>query len=155
VREGGVADVRLGVPGFAIGELRDEARHVAQLAQVFFYAGEVTFKQSLSIVSWPFLAVTLVSMPLTLLVLYLKEDWNVDPRTALQANLTLLLDRGSVPRAVYSIAESLDLFSAWALALLSMGYAAATGRRAGQAAIGVAAMWALYVLGKAALSAVF
>ena len=121
----------------------------------FFYAGEVTFRQSLSIVAWSFLAVTLVSMPLTLLVLYLKEDWNVDPRTALQANLTLLLDKGSVPRAVYSIAESLDLFSAWMLALLSIGYASATGRRAGQAAIGVAAMWVLYVLGKAALSAVF
>src|SRR5688572_13406902 len=121
----------------------------------FFYGGEVTFKQSLAIVAWTFLAVTLVSMPLTLLVLYLREDWNVDPRTALQANLTLLLDRSAVPRAVHSIAESLDLFSAWALALLSMGYAAATGRRAGQAAIGVAAMWALYVLGKAALSAVF
>jgi hypothetical protein len=121
----------------------------------FFYGGEVSFKQSLSIVAWTLLAGALVTTPLTMLVLYLKEDWNVDPRTALQANLTLLLDRGSVPRAVYSIAESLDLFSAWLLALLSIGYGAATGRRAGQAAIGVLVPFAMYVLGKAALAAVF
>jgi len=121
----------------------------------FFYGGDVTFKQSLSIVSWAFVAVALVALPLTLLVLYLKDDWNVDPRTALQANLTLLLDKGSVPRAVYSVADSLDLFSAWTLALLSIGFGAATGRPGRRAAIGVAAMWALYVLGKAALSAVF
>ena len=121
----------------------------------FFYGADVTFKQSLAIVSWTFLAVALVTMPLTLLVLGLKQDWNVDPRTALQANLSVLLDKGSVPRALYSLAESLDLFSAGALALLSAGYAAASGRRAGQAAVGVAAVWAVYVLGKAALAAVF
>jgi Yip1 domain len=121
----------------------------------FFYAGEVSFKQSLAIMSWTVLAWMLVTTPLTALVLYLKEDWNVDPRTALQANLTLLLDRGSVPRAVYSLAESLDLFSAWMLTLLSIGYGAAAGRRPGRAAIGVVAVWAIYVLGKAALAAVF
>jgi Yip1-like protein len=121
----------------------------------FFYAAEMTLKQSMAIVCWTFLATALVSLPLMLLVLYLKQDWNVDPRTALQANLTLLLDKASVPRAVYSLAESLDLFSAWMLALLSIGYGAATGRRAGQAAIGVVAVWAIYVVGKAALAAVF
>lgn len=121
----------------------------------FFYGGEVTFKQSLATACWAFLAVALVTMPLTLLVLYLKEDWTADPRIALQANLSLLLDKGSVPRAVYSLAESLDLFSAWTLALLSIGFAAATGVRASRAAIGVIAAWALYVAGKAALAAFF
>ena len=121
----------------------------------FFYAAEVTFKQSLAVSGWSFLAAAAVTLPLTLLVLSLKEDWNVDPRTALQANLTLLLDKASVPRAVYSIAESIDLFSAWMLALLAIGYGAASGRRPGQAAIGVIAVWAIYVVGKAALAAVF
>jgi hypothetical protein len=85
----------------------------------------------------------------------LKEDWNVDPPTALQANLSLLLDKASVPRAVYSFAESLDLFSAWMLALLSLGYGAATAVPARGAAIGVIAAWAVYVVGKAALAAIF
>jgi Yip1-like protein len=121
----------------------------------FFYAGEVTFTQSLSIVSWTFLAGALVTAPLSLLVLHLKEDWNVDPRTALQANLTLLLDKATIPRPVYSIAESLDLFSAWMLTLLCVGYGSATGRRPAQAAAGVLIPWVLYVLGKAALASVF
>src|SRR5439155_1481399 len=47
------------------------------------------------------------------------------------------------------------VFSPWMLALLSLGFAAAVGLRAGRAAIGVVAVWALYVLGKAALAAVF
>lgn len=121
----------------------------------FFYGADLTFKQSLTIVSWTFLAVALVTLPLTLLVLYLKEDWNVDPETALQANLTLLLEKASVSRPIYAIAESVDLFSAWMLALLSIGYGAAIGRRPRPAAVGVIAMWVLYVLGKAALAAVF
>ncbi len=121
----------------------------------FFYAADVSFKQSLAVVSWTFLAVALVTLPLTLLVLGLKQDWNVDPRSALQANLSVLLDKGSAPRAMYSLADSLDLLSAWALALLSAGYAAVSARRVGQAAVGVVALWAVYVLGKAALSAVF
>lgn len=121
----------------------------------FFYAAELTFRQSMAVVCWTFLSAAVVTLPLMLLVLYLKEDWNVDPRTALQSNLTLLLDKASVPRAVYSVAESLDLFSAWMLALLSIGYGAATGLRPGQAASGVVAIWAIYVLGKAALASVF
>jgi len=121
----------------------------------FFYAAEITFRQSLAVVSWTFVAVALVTLPLMLVVLGLRQDWNVDPRTALQANLSVVLDKRSAPRAVYSLADSLDLFSAWALALLSAGYAAVSGRRTGQAAAGVLAVWAVYVLGKAALAAVF
>jgi hypothetical protein len=121
----------------------------------FLYGGEMAFKQSLAVVSWTFLAVAVVALPLTLLVLYLREDWNVDPRTALQSNLSLLLDKGTVPRAFYSLAESLDLFSAWTVALLSIGYGAAAGIRVGRAALGVVAAWAVYVMGKAVLAAFF
>jgi hypothetical protein len=121
----------------------------------FFYAAEVTFKQSLAVSCWTLLATAVVTLPLSLLVLHLKRDWNVDPHAALQANLTLLLDKAAAPRPVYSIAESLDLFSAWALTLLSIGYGAAAGRRPAHAAVGVVASWAVYVLGKAALALVF
>jgi hypothetical protein len=119
----------------------------------FLYGAEVTFKQSLAVVGWTFLAVALVTLPLTLMVLYLKEDWTADPQRALQANPSLLLDPGSVPRVAFSLAESLDLFSAWTVALLSIGYGAAAGLPARRAAMGVVGAWAVYVLGKAALAA--
>jgi hypothetical protein len=119
----------------------------------FLYGGDVTFKQSLAVVIWTFLAVALVTQPLILVVLYLRDDWTADPQRALQANLSLLLDRASVPRAVFSLAESVDLFSAWTASLLSIGYAAAAGIRASRATIAVVAAWAVYVAGKAALAA--
>ena len=119
----------------------------------FLYGAEVTFKQSLAVVGWTFLAVSLVTLPLTLVVLYLKEDWTADPQRALQASPSLLLDAGSVPRVVFSLAESLDLFSMWTMALLSIGYARAATIPARRAAIGVVGAWAVYVLGKAALAA--
>ncbi len=52
----------------------------------FFYAGEVGFAQSLAICSWSMFAVSLVTTPLTLVVMALKEDWNLNPQEALQAN---------------------------------------------------------------------
>jgi len=121
----------------------------------FFYGSQVTLRQSLSIVAWTFLTVYLIREPLALLVLYLRQDWNVDPSTALQANLTLLLDKRSASRPVYALAESFDLFSAWTLALLSIGYGAAAGLSARRASIGVVALWAVYVVGQAAVTAVF
>lgn len=121
----------------------------------FFYASEVTFKQSLSVVGYVFVAVVLVSLPLTLLTMALKGDWNVDPRSVLQANLTLLLDKQSVPRPLYSLADSLDLFSLWILWLLSVAYGIASRRPTTSAAAGVVALWAAYVVGKVGLSFLF
>lgn len=121
----------------------------------FFYAAEPTFAQSLGVVAWTFAAFSLLTTPLVFLVLALKDDWNMDPQSALQANLAALLDRSSTAKPLYAIAGSIDLFSFWAMALLSIGYAAVIRSRPSAAAWGVVVPWALYVLGKAALAAIF
>jgi predicted lysophospholipase L1 biosynthesis ABC-type transport system permease subunit len=59
----------------------------------FFYAAEVNFRQALMIVSSSFAAVALLTTPLMLGVLALKGDWTIPPQEALQANLTLFLER--------------------------------------------------------------
>jgi len=128
---------------------------VEQFVFRFLYGGEVSFRQSLAIVAWTSLAVAVVTLPLNVLTLYLKDDWNVDPNTALRANATLIMDKGSVPRAIYALAEQADVFAAWSLILLSMGYAAATLTSARRAAIGVVVPWAIWVLGSAALTTFF
>ena len=93
----------------------------------FFYASPVTFKPALSLVAHVFLAVSLVTTPLTLLVLMLRDDWTVNPQNAIQANLSLVLgDREDVPKFLWSFAESLDLFSFWVLFLLAVGFGAAS-----------------------------
>ena len=59
----------------------------------FFYGGEVTFVQSLAIVVWSALAIAIVSIPLLVVVFFGKGDWNLNPQSVVQANLSLLLER--------------------------------------------------------------
>jgi hypothetical protein len=117
------------------------------------YGGEVTFAQSMAVVSYSYLATHLLSTPLVLLVMGLKEDWNLNPQEALQANPTLLLERAAVARPLYALAGSLDLFSFWLIFLLAAGFGAASRRGVTKAVWGVVVPWALVVLGKIVLAA--
>lgn len=121
----------------------------------FFYAAETTYRQSLAVVCWSFLAFALVTTSLTALILGLRGDWNVDPHLALQANPAALLDKGAVPKPVHALLDALDLFSAWLLFLWSAGYAATAKRSVGSAALGVVGVWGIYVLLKVGLAAIF
>jgi len=121
----------------------------------FFYAGEVRLAQSLAVVAWTFFVVALVTTPLVLVVMSLKGEWNLSPQEAVQANAGMFLDRQTTARPLYSLASSLDLFSFWTMWLLASGYGVATRRTTAAAAAGVVGVWALYVLVKVALAAVF
>ena len=121
----------------------------------FFYAGEVAFPQALAIVAWAFFAVGLVTSPLTLAVMGLKEDWNLDPQGVLQANFSLLLDRADTAKPLWALATSLDLFSLWAIFLLATGFAVASRKSTGSAIWGVVIPWALVVAIKVGWAALF
>jgi hypothetical protein len=125
------------------------------LVFAFLIGAEVKFKQIAVVVSWTFLAVALVTLPLTLLVLGMKGDWNIPPETALQANLSLLLDKAGTSRVVYALAESADLFSAWTAWLLAAGFGVATRRSTGAALPGVLGLWALWIAVKLGLLMIF
>jgi hypothetical protein len=111
----------------------------------FFYASDVTFKQSLTIVSSAMVAVGLIAIPLTLGVLAMKGDWNLNPGEALQANLSLFLDKQTAAKPLWALASSLDLFMLWRVALLTAGFAAASKRQWLDALPGVAVPWVLTV----------
>jgi hypothetical protein len=119
----------------------------------FFYAADLRFAQSFAVVTWTYAAYKLVAAPLNLLVMSLTGEWSVDPESALHANVGALLDRATAAAPLYALASSLDLLTLWALALLSIGYAAAIGARARTAAWGVLVPWGGVVLLKAAFSA--
>jgi hypothetical protein len=121
----------------------------------FFYGSEATYAQSLAVVAWCFAAFGLVLNPLILLVMALKNEWSVDPQSVIQASGAALLDKATTAKPLYALAASLDLFSFWLIALLSIGYGAVIGKPASSAAWGVVTLWAVYVLGKVAISAVF
>ena len=119
----------------------------------FLYGADLTFKQSLAIVLWSFLAVSLVSTPLMVAIFALKGDWNLDPNSVLQANLSLLLDKATAAKWLYSLLSSIDLFSFWIMALLAAGYGVASRRSMGGAFAGVAAPWIFYVVIKVGFAA--
>jgi hypothetical protein len=121
----------------------------------FFYGADVSFKQSITVLCWTMGAVGVVTVPLLLAVLAMKGDWNINPQEALQANLTLFLDKGSAARPLWSFASSIDLFSAWMAFLLATGFGAAAKRTAGWAAAGVLLPWGLWILVKVGFSMLF
>jgi Yip1 domain len=118
----------------------------------FFFAGQVTFKQSMAIVTQTSLATGLVTTPLMLLVFALKGDWNVNPQELLHANPTALLDKEAVAKPLWALLSSLDLFSFWILFLLAVGYGVASRRPTGSAFWGVAIPWIIIIVGKVAFA---
>jgi hypothetical protein len=121
----------------------------------FFYGAEATFAQSLAVVAWCFAAFGLVLNPLILLVMALKNEWSVDPHSVVQASGAALMDKAATSRPLYALAGSLDLFSFWLIALLSIGYGAVIRKPASTAAWAIVTLWVLYVAGKSALAAIF
>lgn len=109
----------------------------------FFYGGDVTFKQSFAITSWSFLTVAMVTVPLMLLVMWLKGEWSLDPSTVLTANAAALLDRATTAKWLYAAAKAIDLFSFWLMFLLASGFAVALRKPTGSTFPGVLAPWAL------------
>ena len=112
----------------------------------FFYASEVTFKQSLAIAAWSMFALALVTTPLMLLVFQIKGDWNLNPQEVLQANLGLLVDKAATAKPLWALLTSLDLFSFWMMFLLATGFAVASRKTTSSAIWGVAIPWGVIVL---------
>jgi hypothetical protein len=121
----------------------------------FFHGADAGYAQSMAVVAWCFAAFGLVMKPLILLVMALKDEWTVDPDAVVQASGAALLDKATTAPSLYALAGSLDLFSFWLLALLSIGYGAVIGRPATTAAWSIVGLWAAYVLGKCAWAALF
>jgi hypothetical protein len=121
----------------------------------FFYAGEVGFKQSLSITAWSMFPVGLVTTPLLALIMWLKEDWNLNPQNVLQANLSLFLDKAETAKPLWALATSLDLVSFWIMFLLAAGFGVAVKKATGSALWGVAIPWVVVIAIKVGWSAIF
>ena len=118
----------------------------------FFYASDVNYKQALTIVTASFATLALLTTPLLLTVLALKDDWTIPPQEALQANVTLFLEKATAPKWLWALGGSLDLFSFWLIFLLATGFGAASKRSWSWALPGIVVPWALFVICKVGLS---
>jgi hypothetical protein len=120
-----------------------------------FFDGEITFKQAFTIVTWSFLILSLVTIPLLLAAMAMKGAWNEDPGTVVAANLTLVLDRASTAKPLYALAKQLDLFGFWLIWLLATGFGVALRKPTGSALWGVAIPWLILVLIGVGWAAIF
>ena len=121
----------------------------------FFYGSDVTYKIAMTICAWTSLITGLVTMPLIFLTMFLKGDWQVDPRTALAANLGAVLDKATTAKPLYVLAGHLDLVSIWLVFLLATGFGVAMRKTTGSALWGVVGPWLLIVLIAVGWAAIF
>jgi hypothetical protein len=111
----------------------------------FFYDGQVSFKQSFTIVTWTFTIVALVTIPLMLGAMALKGAWNEEPQMVLSANPTLFLERATTSKPLYALARALDLFTFWSLFLQACGFGVLLRKPTGSTLWGVVVPWAIIV----------
>jgi tetrahydromethanopterin S-methyltransferase subunit G len=116
------------------------------------FGWDFTFKQGYGATAHAYLPNVLASL---LIVPILAQRESVDPQAVgdlLRSNLGFLVEKSASP-ALHSILSSIDVFALWTAILLTIGYAAAA-RISRKAAGGVVfAIWALFVLGKAGVTA--
>ncbi len=114
----------------------------------------VKFRQSLAVAAYASVPQVL-AMAGGVLVMFLKDPTDFDLKNPAGYNLAFYLDPHTVPAWLFSLAGSIDVFSFWIILLLATGMAAATRKRWTSALSGVLIPWAVWVVGKVALAAVF
>ena len=148
---GGFAGAIIGVP---VTHLLESAILLGIVAGIL--SAPVKFKQVFAILCYSSL-VTLVSVPLSIAVMFLKNPDDFNMQNPLMFNPGAFMDPLSGSKFLYSLASSLDLFSFWTIFLIATGLKAAGGRKLsfGGALIAVILPWAFYVLCKSAFTGVF
>ncbi len=101
---------------------------------------------SLAITSHAFLT-GLVSSPIFLLVLYLKEPGTVDLENPIATNIAAFLPDGTA-KWLLALCKSFDIFSIWTLILLAIGFAATNPKKLkGGKSFSIAfTVWAAFVV---------
>ncbi len=114
---------------------------------LFFGAG-LNFSQGFSITSFAFMPVA-VSSVLAIITLSLKSRGDVDPEHFLVSNVAAFL-ADDAPKWLSTLGQSLDLFWIWCLALVAIGFAAATPKKikTGSALGTVFGIWLIWVLAR-------
>ena len=112
------------------------------------------FRQALAVAAYASLPGVL-ALAGGVLVMFLKDPTDFDLKNPAGYNLGFYLDPHAMPAWVVSLGGSIDVFSFWIILLLATGMAAVTRKRWTTALTGVLIPWAVYVVVKVALAAVF
>jgi hypothetical protein len=130
---------------------------------LMFIQAKTTFKKVLSVVAWSSAATAVVATIVTMASLMVRDEESlrsIDPTQSagiVPSNLAAFLS-SETPAVLKSLAGSIDIFTLWALILLTIGFAAIAGARkitTSKTATVVFGFWAVYVLLKMGWAAAF
>lgn len=113
------------------------------------------FKTAMSIVAHAFMT-GLISAPMTMLVMMLRDYGDVDPNNMVATSLNTFLP-DDAPRWLQSVGNSVELFWMWTMVLLAIGFSATNKKRisTAKALTFIGGVWLLWVFVKASLAALF
>jgi hypothetical protein len=89
--------------------------------------------------------------------MFLKNPEDFDLNNPLMFNLGALFEPNMPSKFIHSLASSIDLFPIWVMFLMATGLKAAGGKRFsfGSGLSAVVLPWVVFVLGRAAMAAIF
>jgi Yip1 domain len=92
--------------------------------------------------------VSVLGVILGIIVMFMGDPEHFNPSAPIPTNLGFFLDPIHTSKALYAIATSLDLFTIWLMALLGIGFSAATRRKAKPVSVFLSflVLWAVVVL---------
>jgi Yip1 domain len=115
-----------------------------------FNGAALTFKTAFGIVSHAFVPLIISSL-LAIVILLIKPRGDVDPEHFLASSLGAFLP-DDAPKWLETLGQSLELFWIWTMALVAIGFSAASPKKIKPAGafLTVYGMWAVWVLCKVA-----
>ncbi len=131
----------------------------AALLLVFVLMGAgLTFKDTLTVSWWGMGPPGIIFTVLSIVLMYLKDPdkLELDPSMNVASNLGILVADHKAHPVLASLLSSIDVFTFWSIALLSIGFAAFSNGKltTKKAATSVIGLWLLWVLGKAGYRAI-
>ena len=123
----------------------------------FMLGAEVPFQRAMAVVFYSFVPLIISTILLTVSLLVSADPNTIDLTNPMPTNPGFFMDpQGN--KFIYAIASSLDIFSLWVVALLGLGFAAASSNRKPAVGTGITTMFvvfAIFVIGRAAWRAMF
>lgn len=118
--------------------------------------GQAKFKALFSVATYAQLPTILGNILGLVVVLFGGTD-NLDPQNPVPLNLAFFLNYKEVPKPLFSLAGSVDILVVWMVILLGLGMSKATGGKVKALPITLCfvGLWAIWIIGKVALSMIF
>jgi hypothetical protein len=122
------------------------------------FGAKVSFKTAFSVASYAYLVVIPESLIGIIMVLFGDPQHIIsNPQNPAPVTLGFFLDPATTSKPLMSLASSVDIFTFWLMALLGIGFAAASARRAKASSMfsvffGLWVVWTLIKMGLSTLS---